>query len=166
MRMTPFWANYHYHPPLQSNPPNAASTMWSEILADAMLLGMEETNWLLPENLLQAQVRQSKYAGGNDVTFEVRNKVWLLTRHFRTTRPSKKLDFKRTGPYTVSKINNKNPYKQELPRTRRNHNVVQVSQLNHYTLPVVGQPSSEQHPVIVADWEGWEVEQILDSKQC
>jgi hypothetical protein len=67
---------------------------------------MEDPHRLLQESLLEAQVWQSKYAGGKDVTFEVGNKVWLSTRHFRMTRPSKKLDYSRTGPYTVSKIIN------------------------------------------------------------
>ena len=47
----------------------------------------------------------------------------------------------------------------------RNHNVFHVSQFDHYTPPVVGQPSSEPHPVIVDDSEKWEVERNLDSKQ-
>jgi len=51
----------------------------------------------------------------------------------KTSRPSKKLDFKRTGPYTVSKIINKNAYKLDLQSTMRNHNVFHVSLLDHYT---------------------------------
>jgi len=47
----------------------------------------------------------------------------------------------------------------------RNHNVFHVPQLDHYTLPVIGQPSSEPHPVIVDDSEEWEVKWILDYKQ-
>jgi hypothetical protein len=65
----------------------------------------------------------------------------------------------------VSKIINKNAYKQDLPKTMWNHNVFHVSQVHHYTPPVVGQPSSEPHPVIIDDSEEWEVEQILDSMQ-
>jgi len=82
------------------------------------------------------------------------------------TRPSKKLGYKRTGPYTVTKIINKNAYKLDLPKTWQNHNVFHVSQLDHYTPPVVGQPPSEPHPVIVDHSEEWEVECILDSAQC
>jgi len=155
MRMTPFWANYHYHPPMQFKPPKAPSNLRVEILTDVKVAGMEVTHRLLRESLLEAQVRQSKYAGGKDVTCDVGNKVWLSTRHFRTTRPSKKLEYKHTEPYMVSKIISKTAYKLDLPKTKRNHNVFHVSQLDHDTLPVPGQPSSEPHPVIVDDSEEW-----------
>jgi hypothetical protein len=125
---------------------------------------MEVTHRLLRGSLLEDQVWQSQSAGGKDVTFEVRDKVWLWTRHFGTTRPSKKIDYKRTGPYTASTIMNKNVYKLDLPKTMWNHNVFHVSQLEHYTPPVVGQPSSESHPEIVNDSEEWQVERILDSE--
>jgi transposase InsO family protein len=57
-RMTPFWANYHYHPPMQFKPPKAPSKMMSEILADATVSGLEETHRLLRESLLESQARQ------------------------------------------------------------------------------------------------------------
>jgi len=47
----------------------------------------------------------------------------------------------------------------------RNHNLFHVSQLDHYTPPGVGQPSSEPHPLIVDASEEWEVKMILDSMQ-
>jgi len=47
----------------------------------------------------------------------------------------------------------------------QNHNVFHVSQLDHYTTPVIGQPSSEPYPVILDDSEQWEVKQIIDSLQ-
>jgi len=137
-----------------------------EILADATVSGTEESHWHLQESLLEAlRVRRSKYAGGKDVAFEIGNNVWILTRYFPTTRPSMKLDYKRTGLYTVSKIIKKNAYKLDLPETIRNHNFFHVSQLDHYTTPGVGQPSSEPHPVIGDDSDEWEVEWIPDSKQ-
>ena len=163
--MTPFWANYHYHPPMQVKPLKAPSNMRSAILADATVSRMEETHRLLLESLLEYQACQSKYSHGKDVTFEVRSEVWISTRHFRTTRPSKKLDYKRTGLYTVSTIINKNTYKLDLPKTMRNDNVFHVTQLDHYTPPVVGQPSSEPHPAIVDDSDACEVELILASTQ-
>jgi len=106
-----------------------------------------------------------KYAGGKEVVFEVGDKVWLSTRHFRTTRLWKKLDYKRTGPYTVSKVINKNAYKLDLPYTIRKHNVFHVSLLDCYTPPTAGQPPSEPQPTVVDDSDEWEVDRILDSKR-
>jgi hypothetical protein len=149
--MTPFWANYHYHPPMQFKPPKTSSNKMSELLVDATVSGMEQTLLLLWESLLEAQARQSKCAGRKDLNFKARNTVWLSTQYFSTSRPPQDLNDKRTGPYTVSNINNKNAYKLNLPKTMRNHNVFHVSQFNHYTPPVVGQPSSQPHPDIVDD---------------
>lgn len=62
--------------------------------------------------------------------FNIRNKVWLLTKYFCTTRSSKKLENKCVGPYTVSKVIHKNAYKFDFPKTRRNHNVIHISRLD------------------------------------
>jgi hypothetical protein len=163
--MTPFWANYNYHPPLQFKAPKAPSNMRSEIQADTMTAALAETHQKLRENLLEAQERQAKYAGGKQVTIEVGDKVWLSTRNICTTRPTKKPDYKRAGPYTVSKVINKNADKLDLPRTMRIPDVFHVSLLDSYTPPIAGQPPSEPQPTIVDDSDEWEVERILDSKR-
>jgi len=149
---------------MQFKAPNAPADLKSEIEADAVLEGLEETHRIIRENLLQAHQRQTKYAGGKQITFEVGDQVWLSTKHFQTTRPSKKLDYKRTGPYTVNKIINKNAYNLDLPNTMQNHNVFHVSLLDRYAPPVEGQPPSELQPTIVDDSEEWEVDRVLDSK--
>ena len=127
--MTLFWAMYHRNPEMQFQAPKA-SHLKSEIQADATLEGLAETHRTLCENILEAQMRQTKYAGGKEITFDIGDKVWLSTKHFHTTRPSKKLDYKRAGPYTVSKVISRNAYKLDLPKTMRNHNVFHVSQLD------------------------------------
>jgi hypothetical protein len=164
-RMTPFWANYHYHAVMQFKAPKQRCSLSSEIQADAFAAGMEETHQTLRENLQEAQANQTKYAGGKEVVFEVEDMVWFSTRHFRTTRPSKKLDYKQTGPYTVSKVVKKNPYKLDLLYTIRKHNVFHISLLDRYTPPTAGQPQSEPQPTVVDDSDEWEVDRILDSKQ-
>jgi len=163
-RMTPFWAMYHRNPEMQFKAPKAWH-LKSEIQADATLAGLAETHQTLRENVLEAQQRQTKYAGGKEITFNIGDKVWLSTKHFRTTRPSKKLDYKCAWPYTVSKVINRNAYNLDFPKTMRNHNVFHVSQLDRYTPPVAGQPPNEPRPMIVDDSEVWEVDPILDSKR-
>jgi hypothetical protein len=125
--MTPFWVIHHYHLVIQFKPPKTPSNLRLVILADATVSGMDETHWLLRETLLEAQVRQSKYTGSKDVTCEARSKVLLSTRHFQITRLSQKLDYKRTGPYTVSKMINQNAYKLDSLKTIRNHKVFHMS---------------------------------------
>ena len=70
-RMTPFWANYHYHPVMQFKAPKQPSNLKSEIQADTMAAGLEETHRTLHEILQEAQARQTKYAGSKEIVFEV-----------------------------------------------------------------------------------------------
>ena len=74
------------------------------------------------------------------------------------TRWSNKLDYKKTGPYTVSKIINKNAYKLDLANTIRKHNVCHFSLLNCNTPPTAGQHPSEQQLMVVDDCDrlDWE----------
>jgi hypothetical protein len=113
--MTPFWANYHYHPVMQFEAPKQPSHLNSEIQADTFAAGVQETHQTLRKNLQETQANQKKYASGKEVDFEVRDKICLSVRHIRTTRLSKKLDYKRTAPYTVSKVINKIADKLKLP---------------------------------------------------
>jgi len=105
-----------------------------------------------------------KYTGRMEIPFEMGDRVWLSPTHFRTIRPSKKLDYKRAGPYTVSKTNNRRASKSRLPKMMRNHKVFHVSLLDRYTPPTMGQLSSEPHLIIVDHLQESEVDQILDSK--
>jgi hypothetical protein len=88
--------------------------------------------------LKEAQPNQTKYGGGKEVVFEVGEMVWLSAWHFRTTKPWKKLDYKWTGPYTVRKVVNKNPYKLNLLYTIWSQNVFQLSLFQHNTPPIAG----------------------------
>jgi hypothetical protein len=164
-RMTAFWANYHYHAVMQFKAPKQPSSLNSETQAEKFAAGLAETHQTLHKKLQEAQANQMKYAGGKEVVFEVGDKVWLSTRHFRTTRPSNQWDDKRTGPYNVSKVINKNAYKLNLPYMIRKHNIFHVSLLDRYTPPTVGQPPSDPQPKVVDDSDKWDVDRILNSKR-
>jgi hypothetical protein len=140
--MTPFWVNYHYNPVMQFKAPKQGSSLHPEIRAETFTAGLEETHQTLRENLQEAQANQTKYASGKDSIFGVEDKVCLSTWHFQTTRPSNKLDYKRTGLYTVSKVINKNAYKLDLPYTIRKYIIFHVSLHDRYTTPPTGQPPS------------------------
>jgi len=165
-RMTPFWANYHYHPVMQFKDPKQPSSLNLEIQADTFAAGLEKTHQSLRQNLQEAQASQTKYAGGKEIVFEVEDKVWILTWHFRMTRQSKKLDYKRAAQYTVSKVIDESAYKLDLPYTIRKHNIFHISLLDHYTPPTGGQLPSKLQPMVIDDSDELEVDWILDSKRC
>jgi len=150
---------------MQFKAPKQPCSLNPEIQAAMFAAGLEETPQTLRKNLQEAQVNQPKDTGGKEVVFDVGDKVWLSTRHFRTTRPSKKLDYKWTGPYTVRKVINRNAYKLDLLYAIRKHNVFPISLLDGYTPPIAGQPPSEPQPTVVDDSDEWEVDRILKSKR-
>jgi len=162
--MTPFWANYKYHPTMQFKPAKNPSFI-SQVQADSWMTGMEETHQILWENIFEAHEHKTQCNGRKEMTFAVGDKLWLWTKNLRTYRISKKLNYKHTGLYTASKIINKNTYNPDLPRTMRTHNVFHVLLLDCYTPPVRCQPLSVTHPVIVDETEDLEVDHILDSRR-
>jgi hypothetical protein len=159
-RLTPFFANYRYHPEMHFKPPKDARFR-SERAADERLGKLQAARNRLRKSILEAQERLTRYAGGKGMTFEVGDKVWLSAKHIQTARPSKKLDYKRLGPFKVTKVINRNAYRLELPYSMKVHNVFHVSLLDRYTGPVPGQQPSDPPPAITAenpDDEEWEVE--------
>lgn len=71
MRIFPFWAEYHSNPEMHFEAANVPADLESEIEADALLEGLQETHRIIQENLIQAQKRHTRYAGGKQITFEV-----------------------------------------------------------------------------------------------
>jgi len=92
-------------------------------------------------------------------------KVWLDARHIRTTRPSRKLDWKRLGPYTVKRQVSPYAYELELPKGLRIHPVHHVSLLDPVaTDPLPGQTSTPPPPVEVDGDQEYQVELVEDSR--
>jgi len=69
-RMTPFWANSHYHPVMHFKAPKQPSSLIWEIPAGTFAASLEETHQTPRKNLQEAQANQTKYAGGKEVVFE------------------------------------------------------------------------------------------------
>ena len=97
--------------------------------------------------------------------FKVGDKVWLLRRYIKTTRPSDKLDFKRLGPFPIQSQVNPVAFKLKLPPSFRIHPVFHVSLLEPYHGD--SSPDRRQPPPPPVEIDGvpeFEVKQILDSK--
>jgi len=60
----------------------------SERTADERIDQLKAIHARLRDFILQAQERQTRHAGGRDITFKEDDYVWLSTRNIKTLRPS------------------------------------------------------------------------------
>ena len=100
--------------------------------------------------------------------FKVGNLVWLNRKNIATTRPSRKLDFKRFGPFKILRVvrESKLAFQLELPARWRIHDVFHASLLDpHHANEIAGRKQSvPQPPDIVEGEPEYEVEGILNSE--
>ena len=126
-KVTPFFANYGYEADLRQGPdismPRAA------VKADKM----SSLHAMLKEELEFVRTRIKRFYDKNRLEgprLEEGGKVYLISRNLRTKRPSRKLDFRKTGPFRVSKKISENNYTLVLPTTMRlRTNVFHISLL-------------------------------------
>ncbi|TKA56080.1 hypothetical protein B0A49_12436 [Cryomyces minteri] len=90
--------------------------------------------------------------------YKVGDKVWLNTRNIHTERPSKKLDWKATGPHTVKAVISPYAYELDLPSSMKDlHPVFHTSLLRPATGdPLPGQVNAVPLPVVVNGEEEWD----------
>jgi len=162
---SPFYANYGYHPRFTvdlrrtKNPDIPAAKQLAESL--------QRSHEALIENVKSAQNTQARYYDAKHlrIEFAVGDKVWLLSPNIHTERPSKKLDWKRLGPYPVTKRLGLQAYRLQLPETMKIHPVFHVSLLEPYKSSIIpGRTRDPAPPVIVNNEEEYEVQEILDSR--
>ncbi|KAG0155432.1 hypothetical protein PDIDSM_1009 [Penicillium digitatum] len=141
-RVSPFYANYGFHPRIGFEPSQPANTVRTSPI--------RRTNE-------PSRAPARRYRPGQ--------LVWLNARNIRTLRPQKKLDWKNLGPFKVLEAISAHAYKLELPASMKIHPVFNVSLLQPAaTNPVNGQVTEPAPPVEVKGLEEWEVEDILDSR--
>jgi hypothetical protein len=166
-RMSPFFANYGYHPRCSVTVATSDST---NPAAEALVDRLQAIHAELKDNLQRAQERYKEQHDRHTrapPTIAAGDKVWLNRRNIQTTRPSRKLDVKRMGPFKVLEVigEGKLAFKLELPAQMRIHPVFHVSLLEPYRENVL--PGRVQTVPPPAEVEGdleYEVERILDSK--
>lgn len=165
--MTPFFANYGYHPRYELGvKPESSPT--PEILKDYQDQMRKLDDYLRAE-MKYAQGIQAEQADKHRISppnFQPGDKVWLLRKHIKTTRPSDKLDFKRLGKFEILAKVSSHAYKLALPPSMRIHPVFHVSLLE----PVHSDPFPGQSipppppPEVINDEEEYVVQEILDSR--
>ena len=122
------------------------------------------------ENLEQARRKYKEfYDAKHEATppFKVGDMVWLSRQNISTTRPSTKLDYKRLGPFKITKVvgDSKLAFKLDLPPRMKIHPVFHASLLEPYRKNTIsGRTQPPAPPVIVDGEEEWEVDRVLDSR--
>jgi hypothetical protein len=89
------------------------------------------------------------------------DKVYLNSRNLRTNRPSRKLDFKKLGPFKIEERISENNYQIALPTTMRvRTNVFHIALLE----PAPKNAKLAADAEAEDEEEEWDVEEILDSR--
>ena len=164
--MSPFYANYGFHPaaldPPSTEPLNPASEAyanWMSTVHDESRKGLEEA---------QEQMRRyTDPAKKEPSAYQVGDLAMLNGRNIKTRRPSKKLDHKNHGPFQIEKIVSPLAIRLTLPRKWKIHNVFHVSLLEPYRTSEHRDPPDPSKVLREADdikqSEEYDVEEVMAS---
>lgn len=163
---TPFFALYGYHPRFSIHIPRVVCHSPE---AKARIQTLKEIQEDLKFHIGVAQETQARYYNQHvqaPPDFNVGDKVWLIRRNIKTTRPSDKLDYRKIGPYKILEPVGTRSFRLDLPKSMsRIHPVFHVSLLESFhsnTIP--GRHAPPPPPIIVKGEVEYEVEAILDSR--
>jgi len=161
IKSTPFFANYGVNPEYQT----IGHLMQGKITPPEDMSQLHDT---LQAEMTEAQLRHKEYydAGRTrDPNLQSGDMVWLLLRNIRTTRPYKKLDYKKIGPFKIVARIGESAYKLNLPPSMRIHNTFHISLLELYHDDKFSSQLTQPPPPIIIEGEPeYELEQIIDSR--
>ena len=162
-RGSPFFLNYGYHPRMDFLTKNVPPGVPPSLDAKKLELIRARAHQIL----LRAAENSKKYSDRRrkDAQFRIGQDVFISTANMSTNRPSKKLDYKKIGPYPIIAKINDVAFKVKLPRNMRIHPVFHVSLLE----PAFADPDPNRKrpppPPLLIDAEfEYVVEGILDSR--
>ena len=113
----------------------------------------------------KASDRQRLVSSPKEPKFRIRDRVWLLRRNVKTTRPCDNLDYQRLGRFTTSNQINEVAFRLDLPPEMHLHPVFHVSLLEPYIINSIPDRVVLPPPLVeLVDGREFEVKAILDSK--
>jgi hypothetical protein len=149
------YANFGYNPEAYKNPREGP-------LAEKAILSAEQLRSLhaqMRNELEFVQQRMAKYYNKKRLKgpiFKKEDKVYLLRRNIKTSRPSDKLDYKKLGPFKVEETISTTNYRLSLPKTMKIHPVFHISLLE----PAPANAKPHKYDIEVYD-EEFEPEKLL-----
>jgi len=161
IKHTPFFANYGVNPEYQT----IGHLMQGKTTSAEDMSQLHDT---LQAEMTEAQLRHKEYYDGGrkpDPNLQSGDMVWLLPRNIRTTRPCKKLAYKKIGPFKILAKIGESAYKLDLPQAMRIHNTFHISLLElHHDDKFSSEQTQPQPPIIIEGEPEYELEQIIDSR--
>jgi len=161
VKNTPFFANYGINP---------ESEMISHLIHGKRTKPEEMTQLheSLRNEIVAAQLRQKQYYELHrkpDPNLQSGDMVLLLPRNIKTTRASKKLDYKKIGPFKILAKIGTSAYKLALPHSMAIHNTFHISLLEPYQDNRFPSQIKEPPPPIQIEGEDeYELDEIIDSR--
>jgi len=129
---------------------------------------MSQLHDTLQAEMTEAQMRDKEYYDAQrkpDPNLQQGDMVWLVPRNIRTTRPCKKLDYKKIGPFKILARIGTSAYKLDLPASMKIHNTFHISLLElHNDNKLPSQRSEPPPPIIIEGEPEYELEEIIDSR--
>jgi hypothetical protein len=164
--LTPFFANKGYHPRLTLSLKDVPSHK-----AHLKAQELKQVHEYLKEGIQQSNRNYEKQANRSrreeSTEWRVGTKVWLNTKNIRTKRPSKKLDYKKFGPFRIKEKISNHAYRLELPGILgKIHDVFHVDLLSEQpTEYFPNRKPAPQPPIEIEGEEEYEVKEILDCQR-
>ena len=91
--------------------------------------------------------------------------VWFLPRNVHTTRPLKKLDYKKIGPFKILAKIGTSAYKLAFPPSMKIHNTIHISLLEPYQdYRFPSQIQEPPPPIPIEGEDEHELDKIIDSR--
>jgi len=169
-KISPFFANYGYHPRLELPLTQTVNVPAVDNLADCLCVICEE---LIAQLCHSQECAKRRYDAHRlpSPDFQIGDLVMLLRRNIKTTRPSPKLDFHKLGPFKIAqKLSNK-VYQLSLPPSlSRLHPNFNVDLLEPYIKPSAFSGRSDPPSVPAPTLEegsapGLAIKSVLDVRQ-
>lgn len=162
--LSPFYANYGYHPSAH-NPPRAVPRNPSSRLYSHWMTQVHED---AKKHLEKSRQRMKEWADKKRKeapSYEKGQLVLLNAKNIKTKRPAKKLDRKLLGPFKIQKVISPTAVRITLPKGWRIHNSFHVSLIEPYRagnqeLPDPDQVLREAAPI---ESEDYQVDKVMDS---
>jgi hypothetical protein len=161
IKNTPFFANYGINPEYEM----IGHLIHGKRTKPEEMAHLHES---LRNEMVAAQLRQKEYYDLHrkpDPNLQSGDMVWLLPRNIKTTRPSKKLDYKKIGPFKILAKIGTSAYKLALPPSMAIHNTFHISLLEPYQDNRFPSQIKEPPPPIQIEGEDeYELDEIIDSR--